>query len=75
LIPLSMVGNAKTVQIVNIAYGRGLRQKLLAMGVVPGSIWHIAQNAPGGPIVLQKDGIRIGIGFGMSNKIFVRIIQ
>ncbi len=50
-------------------------QRVLAMGLTPGSRWRIVQNGMRGPGVLEEDETRLGIGLGIAKEIIVRIIR
>ncbi|MCK4532751.1 ferrous iron transport protein A [bacterium] len=60
------------VEIVEIRGGRGLVTKLLNMGFYPGVIVEVISNCGYGPLIIAKDGMRLGLGFGMAQKIFVK---
>lgn len=69
MIPLSMVGRGK-VRVMSVAGGRGLLHRLMEIGVRPGDVVEVLQSGPG-PVIIAKDNLRIGIGFGMAHKILV----
>ncbi|MCD6257959.1 ferrous iron transport protein A [Candidatus Aerophobetes bacterium] len=71
MIPLSMVNPGQKVQIVQIRGGRGLVSKLANMGFYPGVIVEVISNR-NGPLIVAREGIRLGLGFGMAHKILVR---
>lgn len=75
MVPLVVCGNSTTVQIVSLLGGKGLRRKLMTMGMMPGSFWRVVQNFHGGPIILENNETRIGIGQGMAQKILVKIVR
>jgi len=72
-VPLSFV-KAGFVRVVAINGGRSLREKLYRMGIIEGDVVRVISNAFPGPILLQKGGIRIGIGAGMASKIIVQTL-
>jgi len=68
--PLSMVRSGERVRIVEIRGGRGLIARLADMGFYPGVEIEVISNRPG-PLILNRGGIRLGIGYGMAHRIFV----
>ncbi len=75
MIPLRLLNSGDKFKIIKIEGGRGLLQKTLDLGLVPNNIWIVAQNTGIGPIIVQKDDLKIGIGVGMAKRIFVEIIS
>ncbi|MCD6317863.1 ferrous iron transport protein A [Candidatus Aerophobetes bacterium] len=71
MIPLSMVNPGQKVQIVQIRGGRGFVSKLANMGFYPGVIIEVVSNR-NGPLIIARDEIRLGLGYGMAHRIFVR---
>lgn len=71
MMPLSMVNPGQIVQIVQITGGRGLVSKLANMGFYPGVIVEVISNK-NGPLIVAREGIRLGLGFGMAHKILVK---
>lgn len=69
--PLSAVEAGQTVKLVSIEAGRGLRSRLLAMGLVPnGEITVVSSGGPG-PFVVSVKGTKMMLGRGMAHKIMV----
>ena len=68
--PLSMVRSGERVRIVEIRGGRGLIRRLAAMGFYPGIEIEVVSNRPG-PLILNRGGVRLGIGYGMAHRIIV----
>lgn len=75
MIPLSMVRPGEKVEIVEIRGGRGIYSKLTNMGFYPGVMIEVISDIRRGPLIIAKEGIRLGLGFGMANRIFVRHIK
>lgn len=69
--PLTIALPGEKVEIVEIKGGRGLITKLLNMGFYPGVVIEVISNSGYGPLIVAKEGIRLGLGFGMAQKIFV----
>ncbi len=57
-----------TVRVVKIDAGRGLKQRLLALGLVPGANIYVVENRHG-PVRLWFNNSRIAIGRGVAAKI------
>ena len=58
--------------VVDIQGGVGVRQRLLGLGITPGTkIWVIKSSTPG-PIIIAIGSSRIALGRGIANKIIVR---
>ena len=70
--PLNKTLTGEKVEIVEIRGGRGLVTKLLNMGFYPGVMVEVVSNCGYGPLIVAKDGMRLGLGFGMAQKIFVK---
>jgi ferrous iron transport protein A len=62
----------RTARVVEIKGGQPLKQKLQAIGVVPGrTIGKINRAILKGPVVLRVGSVQVAIGFGMARKIMV----
>ncbi len=68
--PLSMVRPGERVRIIEIKGGRGIVGKLASMGFYPGVEIVVVSNSPG-PLILNRGGIRMGLGYGMAHRILV----
>jgi len=75
VIPLSMARAGERVAIVEVRAGRGLSMRLATMGFYPGTLVEVISNIGRGPIIVAKGGIRLGLGFGMARKVFVRVAK
>jgi ferrous iron transport protein A len=51
--------------------GRGLRRRLLSMGITPGEMVRVVRAESSGPIVISVKDTRVMLGRGMSRKILV----
>jgi len=71
MIPLSMIKQGEKVRIVSLRGGKGLFMRLASMGLYPGAVIEVISNKMG-PLIIAKDGMRVGIGYGMAQKIFVQ---
>jgi len=70
VIPLSRA--VKGRYRINSIYGMGVLRRLNEMGISSGDIIEVAESD--GKVVFSKDGIKISIGFGISDKIYVEPI-
>lgn len=70
--PLSEVNPGKTVKIVGIQGGWGVRQKLLALGIIPGVSVKVIHSGSHSPVVLSVLSNQVMIGYGMARKVMVR---
>ncbi|NIT35235.1 MAG: hypothetical protein GTN49_01850 [candidate division Zixibacteria bacterium] len=57
-----------TVRVAKINAGLGLKQRLLALGLVPGADIHVVENRYG-PVRLCFNNSRIAVGRGVAAKI------
>jgi len=44
------------------------------MGILPGARYKVVSNLRWGPVILEKDGMRLGLGHGMAEKILVKVV-
>lgn len=70
MMPLSVIRSGERVKIVEIRGGRGLIGRLADMGFYPGAEIEVISNRPG-PLILNRGGVRLGIGYGMAHRILV----
>ena len=70
-VPLSLVQPGAPVTVVGILGGRGLAQRLSAMGLVPGARIEVVHTQFGGPLVVKVLGGKVMLGRGMAHKILV----
>ncbi len=58
--------------VVEIQGGRGLTDRLNALGIMPGkSITKISAIMARGPVTIEVDRVQVAIGFGMASRIIV----
>lgn len=69
--PLTIVQSGKRVYVVGMTGGGGLRGRLAAMGLVPGTQIEVIRNLSPGPVIINVRGSRIMLGHGMAQKIMV----
>lgn len=62
----------ETLRVVKIDAGRGLKQRLLSLGLVPGSDLYLIENRHG-PVTLCFNNSRIAIGRGVAAKVYATL--
>ncbi|UCD71616.1 MAG: ferrous iron transport protein A [Syntrophobacterales bacterium] len=69
---LDQILTNKSVRVVDIAGGWGLRRHVSQLGIHPGDILTVIRHAAmGGPILIMIHGSQIAIGRGMASHITV----
>jgi len=59
--------------VVQIQGGRGLVNRLNALGIIPGKrITKISSMLMRGPVTIEVDRVQVAIGFGMANKVIIK---
>ena len=72
-IKLDQIDKEKTVEVVEIEGGWGVRQRLNQMGIHPGDRILVKRSGfMGGPMLIQVHGTDVALGKGMSQKVLVR---
>ena len=69
--PLSLAKAGESVRLIRVDGGSGLKQRMVAMGLLPGSSFEVLKNKGNGPVVLCVKGARLIVGRGMSDRIMV----
>jgi len=60
--------------VAHIEGGHGLVNRLNALGIRPGKkITKVSSMLMRGPVTIQLDSAQVAIGFGMANKIIVKL--
>jgi len=66
----------KSVRILSLEGGEGLRDKLTQHGLYPGDCVRVLRTAPlGGPLLIDVQGREIALGRGICKKILVEESQ
>ena len=69
--PLTMLQPGHSARVSGIASrGRGVTQKLTAMGIAPGAELSVL-NTRGGPLLVRIGDSRIALGRGMAHRVMV----
>jgi len=71
LMPLSMMKTGQKTKLVSINAGHGLKNRLTAMGLIPGVEIIVVNNRHSGPFVISVRGSRIILGRGVTHKLVV----
>ena len=75
-IPLADMEARETGAVSEILGGFGLRARLRALGLRPGStLTRISAASSRGPVTVQMGGTQVSIGFGVSYKIVVEVYR
>lgn len=74
MIPLALVREGERVKVSKVLGGRGLVRRMTDLGLRPGTEIEIVSASRTGPFVIRLGGQRLGVGFGMTKKIFVDLV-
>lgn len=73
-ITLTQMKTGQNGTVVQVQGGRGLVNRLNALGIRPGSrITKLSSMLMRGPITIQVDRAQVAIGFGMAKRIIVEL--
>lgn len=73
-VPLSQIEAGKSVRIVQVEGGRGMINRLSALGIRPGQkVTKVSSMFMRGPVTIQVGNAQIAIGFGMAKRIVVEL--
>jgi len=71
---LARMKTGRSGTVVRIEGGRGLVNRLSALGVRPGRrITKVGSMFMRGPVTIQLGNAQVAVGFGMANKIIVEL--
>ncbi len=71
---LARMKTGQSGKVVRIEGGRGLVNRLSALGVRPGRrITKVGSMFMRGPVTIQLGNAQVAVGFGMANKIIVEL--
>jgi ferrous iron transport protein A len=68
---LSEIEEGVSVTVVGIQGGRGIRNRLTEMGLLPGAEITVLRNGGRGPFVICVKNSRMALGRGVADKIMV----
>jgi ferrous iron transport protein A len=63
----------ETVTVIDIRAGWGLQRRLSDLGILPETEIKIISSGRPGQVVLEVRGSRLALGYGVANKIIVRV--
>ena len=70
--PLALVCPGETVTVTTVRAGYGLQRRLADMGLTPGVQIRVINSQMPGPVLIDLRGSRLGLGFGVAQKILVK---
>ena len=70
--PLSTIGAGETVRLDHMETGRGLNSRLASMGFISNVEIRVVSNGHPGPFVIIIKDVKVVLGRGVTQKIFVR---
>ncbi len=73
MIKLNQIDSGQEVTLCSISGGRGIRQKLYSLGLVPGTRFRILSKNGVGPVMISVRGSRLAIGHCMAKKLNVNL--
>jgi len=74
VLTLLSLSAGETGEIVSIRGGRGMVQRLMDMGLTPGTRVVVIRKAPFGPLEISVRGYHLALGRGIANRIWVKRI-
>ena len=69
---LSQMHEGETGIVVDIHGGPGARQKLMGMGITPGTRITVIKSGRPGPYIIAIGNMRLALGRGIAEKILIR---
>jgi len=73
-ISLTDVRIGETGKIAEFLGGRGVHNRLRALGIRPGArVTKVSAALMRGPVVLRVGGAQVALGFGISHKVIVEV--
>lgn len=73
MILLHKIKVGQVVRVLKIDAGKSLEGQLQHIGIREGEVLKVIQNTRG-PIIVAKDTMRLALGRGMSQKIWVEVV-
>jgi len=71
-VSLSNIPEGRKVKLVRVEAGRGLRSRLVSMGLTPNAELTVISNRHPGPFIVAVKESRVMLGRGMAAKIIVK---
>lgn len=73
--PLALARVGKKLTVTDIQGGFGLQRRMADLGLIPGVSVKVMSGCHPGPLLIDVRGSRLGLGFGVAQKIIVRETQ
>ena len=73
--PLALARAGIKLTVTDIQGGFGLQRRMADLGLIPGVSITIMSGCHPGPLLIDVRGSRLGLGFGVAQKITVREAQ
>ena len=70
--PLAMATAGKLMAVTGVIGGWVVRRRLADMGLTPGTPVTVVSGCLQGPMLINVRGTRLGLGFGIAQKIMVK---
>ena len=75
MMPLLYAKNGELVEVTKLVGGKSFIDKLASMGIYSGTRLKIIRSGDYGAMIIAVGNTRIGLGRGMAQKIFVRLVE
>lgn len=75
MIPLALARKGERVKVSRVSGGKGIVKRMMDLGLRSGTEVEIVSTSSAGPFVIRLGRQRLGIGFGMAQKILVDLVQ
>jgi ferrous iron transport protein A len=73
-ITLTRMQAGQSGTVVQIQGGYGMVSRLNALGIMPGKrITKVSSMLMRGPVTIEVDRVQVAIGFGMANRVIVKV--
>lgn len=73
--PLSLLGEGESGRIVSFRGGRGIHNRLAALGITPGTIVTKIKDNHSGPAIIRVKDSRLALGRGLLHRIDVDRVE
>jgi ferrous iron transport protein A len=68
---LTDIKSGTRVTVVSLNGGDGFRDKVISMGLIPGTTLRVRSYSRSGPLVVQMEGSRVALGRDLATRIMV----
>jgi len=73
--PIIYAKTGEELELFRIIGGKGVVRRFSEMGIYPGVHLRIVSNPGAGPIIVEVNGIRFGLGRGIASKLLANPIK